>query len=397
MSFPCCWPPSDTPPAAPLRVNAGPDASVPVGDPLTLAGSASGGTPSYVYRWDQVSGPGTATFVDDTDPTTDVSFDVEGEYVLRLAAEDSLGQVAADQVTETVTAAPSFVLDDLSVQPLFAGSVAAQLRTGATVAFRVRRTSDDTEQDIGFVDGFADLDALSTFCGGGNGFVSKLYNQSLGGGPASLDETDAASQVYCYAEGSPVLGDNGLLTCRRDLPPAGNGYVGDLTLAGDVAASLIVDFAPQSASLPDFPYYAAGMVSGDGSGFDNAQWFTDSANLPSVSPYIQLDSDDSAAAIWEDIAINGWPDSPGWATFARSAGDDLASSLYQWNGLTRSLPQGTGGAFVPTFAIDTLVWVSGGWGSQFCLASFIFAFDVDLSTLPADLAALNTWADANHT
>lgn len=47
--------------------------------------------------------------------------------------------------------------------------------TGSAV--RVRRDSDDTEQDIGFVDGELDAAALTTFVGANNGFVTKWYDQ----------------------------------------------------------------------------------------------------------------------------------------------------------------------------------------------------------------------------
>ena len=48
--------------------------------------------------------------------------------------------------------------------------------TGA--AIRVRRSSDNTEQDINFVGGDLDTSSLLTFCGAGNGFVTTWYDQS---------------------------------------------------------------------------------------------------------------------------------------------------------------------------------------------------------------------------
>lgn len=45
-------------------------------------------------------------------------------------------------------------------------------------AIRVRRSSDNTEQDIGFVDNQLDTTSLTTFVGSGNGFVSVWYDQS---------------------------------------------------------------------------------------------------------------------------------------------------------------------------------------------------------------------------
>jgi hypothetical protein len=45
-------------------------------------------------------------------------------------------------------------------------------------AIRVRRSSDNTETDIGFVAGVLDTATLTTFCGLGNGFVVIWYDQS---------------------------------------------------------------------------------------------------------------------------------------------------------------------------------------------------------------------------
>jgi len=42
-------------------------------------------------------------------------------------------------------------------------------------AIRVRRSSDNTEQDIGFVNNELDTSSLTTFCGAGNGFVTTWY------------------------------------------------------------------------------------------------------------------------------------------------------------------------------------------------------------------------------
>ncbi len=52
--------------------------------------------------------------------------------------------------------------------------------TGACI--RVRRSSDGTEQDIGF-DSYhkVDTNALLTFCGSGSGYITKIYDQSGNG------------------------------------------------------------------------------------------------------------------------------------------------------------------------------------------------------------------------
>jgi hypothetical protein len=83
----------------------------------------------------------------------------------------------------------SYLLDNIT------GASAAyslrQLRKAATKCIKVRRSSDDTEQDFGFKNGYLDTAALLTFVGVSNGFVSKWYDQSLGG-------HDATSATFIY-------------------------------------------------------------------------------------------------------------------------------------------------------------------------------------------------------
>lgn len=97
ISFGWTAPASNTPPVA----DAGPDNSVVINQQVALAGSGTDADlDSLAYLWEQVSGPGTATFVDDTDPLTLVSFDVVGSYVLKLTVDDG---TATDDDTMTMT------------------------------------------------------------------------------------------------------------------------------------------------------------------------------------------------------------------------------------------------------------------------------------------------------
>ena len=71
-------------------------------------------------------------------------------------------------------------------------------------AVRVRRSSDNTEQDIGFVsNGGLDTSALTTFCGAGNGFVTTWYDQSGNGRNAT--QSTAANQPQIVSSGSVIL------------------------------------------------------------------------------------------------------------------------------------------------------------------------------------------------
>jgi len=100
----------------------------------------------------------------------------------------------------------AYLLDDYS------GAAAAyslrQLRSAYTgSAIRVRRASDNTEQDIGFVDNELDTTSLASFCSGTNGFVTTWYDQSGNGNDA--EQSTAASQPQIVSSGSVVL-ENGI-------------------------------------------------------------------------------------------------------------------------------------------------------------------------------------------
>ena len=93
------------------------------------------------------------------------------------------------------TAVPySFLLDDYP-----GASVAYSLRKLRSAysgnCIRVRRSSDNTEQDIGFVGNNLDTASLLTFCGAGNGFVTAWYDQSGNGRNATQITAGRQSRI----------------------------------------------------------------------------------------------------------------------------------------------------------------------------------------------------------
>ena len=92
----------------PPSVNAGVDQTITLGATANLNGTATDdGLPSgstLVVSWSQIIGPGTATFQSPGQAATTATFSAQGQYVLRLTANDSQ-LTSTDDVLITVNAA----------------------------------------------------------------------------------------------------------------------------------------------------------------------------------------------------------------------------------------------------------------------------------------------------
>lgn len=74
---------------------------------------------------------------------------------------------------------------------------------------RVRRDSDNTEMDIGFINDFIDINSLKSFCGSGNGYVTTWYNQ-MDNTFGNMIQTTAIKQPLIIENGETILTDVGL-------------------------------------------------------------------------------------------------------------------------------------------------------------------------------------------
>jgi hypothetical protein len=82
-----------------------------------------------------------------------------------------------------------------------------KLRTAYTgSAIRVRRSSDNAEQNIGFIGNNLDTASLLTFCGAGNGFVTTWYDQSANANHAT--QATATLQAQIFASGAIISDPN---------------------------------------------------------------------------------------------------------------------------------------------------------------------------------------------
>lgn len=97
-----------------------------------------------------------------------------------------------------------YLLDDY---PAAAAAYSLRLLRSAYTgsAIRVRRASDNTEQDVGFVNNELDTATLTSFCSGTNGFVKTWYDQSGNGRDAT--QATASNQPQIVSSGSVILQD----------------------------------------------------------------------------------------------------------------------------------------------------------------------------------------------
>lgn len=129
--------------------------------------------------------------------------------------------------------AGAFLLDDVRDANI-AVSI-RKLRSSYTGnCIQIRRSSDNATQDIGF-DSNGDIDtaAISTFCGGGSGFVRIWYDQSGKGN--NFQQLTNGSQPIIYDVGSMITNPAGNYSIRNSLT---SNSTGTGTYFMDIAALL---------------------------------------------------------------------------------------------------------------------------------------------------------------
>lgn len=129
-------------------------------------------------------------------------------------------------------------------------------------AIRVRRSSDNTEQDIGFVNSNLDTASLKTFVGTGgtdDGFVVKWYDQS--GNALNATQSTSGNQ--------PLIMDNGVILRDGGLPCiTGDGSDDMINFSPTISSNLIYVF---SVAKRQSGGYAEGRIIGFSLG-DSYDW-----------------------------------------------------------------------------------------------------------------------------
>ena len=94
---------------------------------------------------------------------------------------------------------PPLILDTYGTNLYAAYSLRLLRNSYGGSCVRVRRSSDNTEQDFGFVDGVVDMASIISFCGAGNGFVTTWYDQS--GNGKNVTQATAGNQPQIVSSG----------------------------------------------------------------------------------------------------------------------------------------------------------------------------------------------------
>ncbi len=147
-----------------------------------------------------------------------------------------------------------------------------RLRTAYTGSLlRLRRSSDNTESDIGYTaDGDLDTAAVAAFVGGGSGYIVNWYDQSSNGYNAT--QTTAASQPLYVASGQngrPVVrfdGSNDYLTYPLWLFPNAGSIQ---SVARRIGGTRTVVFVADNTDSPEIRFSMDSMQIYDGGAYQS--------------------------------------------------------------------------------------------------------------------------------
>ena len=112
-------------------------------------------------------------------------------------------------VMHTNFSAP-LILDQLSVLPNVAYGLRSLTKTYNGPLIQVRRSSDNAVMNINAINGVLDTLTLMNFCGSGNGFISKWYNQGISSSGYDMIQPNIAYQ--------PQIVTNGVVETTNGLP-----------------------------------------------------------------------------------------------------------------------------------------------------------------------------------
>lgn len=178
-------------------------------------------------------------------------------------------------------------------------SVSRLLRAAyAGSCLRVRRSSDNAEQDIGFAGNSMDASALTTFVGAGDGFVVTWYDQS--GNARDLSNATAADQPKVVSSGALITGSNG---------KAAMDFDGTSDFLRRVTGS-IDDFV-NAASYTTWVVFNGDAFNTDTTTFNNDALWSDGSGymglmLDATSGMAIYNDDGAADEVYTPVSVGTW-------------------------------------------------------------------------------------------
>lgn len=126
-------------------------------------------------------------------------------YELRIKGlAPGLFQSAATVATFEIVSPPVGFMDNYTTGAVGAYALALVFGDYDGPCIRVRRTSDNAEQDIGFDGEDLDTSSLASFCAGSDGHIQTLYDQS--GNGSHMTQTTSNIQIKIYDDVAGYLG-----------------------------------------------------------------------------------------------------------------------------------------------------------------------------------------------
>ena len=145
-------------------------------------------------------------------------------------------------------------------------------------AVRVRRASDNAEQDIAFANNELDTATLETFASGTDAFVTTWYDQS--GNGVNAENANASSQPQIVSSGSTILenGKPAVSFVGINAYLATTGYIFEFS-QNDVSAHIVKSASDNLSedqymfSEQDATPYSSQFIIGDTANSDGIVWF----------------------------------------------------------------------------------------------------------------------------
>lgn len=173
---------------------------------------------------------------------------------LLLVSSISNGQIITASAPYRVTSTPySYILDDYT-SAAGAWSLRKLKSDYSGNCIKIRRSSDNTEQDIGFVNNEVDTASMKSFVGSNSGYITTWYDQS--GNTKDLTQTTAANQPAIIESGTVYR--QGTKVSIKFTSSSSHYLTNDSIAASSVANAYISQVFKSNSTGANYPIFGMG-------------------------------------------------------------------------------------------------------------------------------------------